>query len=153
MNVVQSVRTLTETLLENPDFEDYFLVDVVYHKGSNRLEVFLDSDSGVLVGVCAKINRQLQATLDEENWLGPKYTLDVSSPGLGKPLLVHRQFLKNIGRWVVSTLIDGSKVQGELKEVSEKGLLIEEPPKKKREKKQHSLLFENIMQTIVKARI
>jgi len=153
MNVIESVRTLTENLLENPDLEDYFLVDVVYHKGSNRLEVFLDSDSGVHVGVCAKINRQLQETLDEKDWLGPKYILDVSSPGLGKPLLVHRQFLKNIGRWVESTLIDGSKVQGELKEVKDDMLLIEVPPKKKIEKKQHRLLLKELKQTIVKARI
>ncbi len=70
-------------------------------EGSNWiLRVVIDRDGGVNVEHCAKVSRQLSALLDVEDFIEAAYTLEVSSPGLDKELLVAADFKKYAGQHV-----------------------------------------------------
>jgi ribosome maturation factor RimP len=68
---------------------------------------------------------------------------------LDEPLKIRRQYKKNIGRFVDITLLDGTKKEGKLLEVTEDNVLIEweEGKGKKKETKQESILFDQIKTT------
>ena len=76
---------------EEEEFRDCFLVETKFH-GNNKLEVFIDCDNGLTFEKCQKISRYLESFIDEKQWLGEKYVLDVSSPGIGRPLILKRQY-------------------------------------------------------------
>ena len=65
-----------------------------------------------------------RAEIEEKDLIGGKYTLEVSSPGLDFPITLHRQYLKNVGRSLSVELIEGEKVEGELKEVKSDSIVI-----------------------------
>jgi len=69
--------------------------------------------------------------LDEKQYFGEKYTLDVSSPGIDRPLTFYRQYLKNIGRNVKVVLNDDSIQEGKLVKVEESEIQILIKEKKK----------------------
>jgi len=73
-------KLLTEKFAEE-EFADCFLVATELSK-KNKLEIFVDSDSGMTFDKCRKLSRYLEEFIDEEQWLGQKYTLEVSSPGM-----------------------------------------------------------------------
>lgn len=70
-----------------------------YHAGSRPpvLRIYIDSDAGVTVDDCARVSEQASAVLDVEEALKGKYTLEVSSPGLERPLFTPEQFRRYIG--------------------------------------------------------
>lgn len=93
-------RLLSEVLeqrFQEEDLKDCFLVDIVISK-NDRVEVFIESDSTLTIDTCRVVSRFLEKKIEENNWLGEKYTLDVSSPGLDNPLKLVRQYIKNVGR-------------------------------------------------------
>ena len=63
--------------------------------------------------------------IDEHGVLGSKYTLEVSSPGLYRPLKFKRQFVKNKGRVLKVNLEEGGKVEGRIMEVDEVKIVLE----------------------------
>lgn len=83
-------------LVEKANFE---LVDVEYVKeGSNwYLRVFIDKENGINVDDCELISRELSDLLDEEDFIDDAYVLEVSSPGLGRPLKKEKDFNRSIG--------------------------------------------------------
>lgn len=84
---------LLEQKFVEPDWQDCFVVEVKQH-ATNKLEVFIDSDDSITFEKCRKISRYLEEFLDKYLWLGEKYTLDVSSPGISRPLVLKRQYQK-----------------------------------------------------------
>ncbi len=136
-------------------FQDLFIVDIVFNPANKKLEAFIDSDSSLTVGQCAKLNRYLQNHIDENDWLGEKYILDVSSPGITKPLKLVRQYIKNIGRDVKITLVDDVKEKGTLIAVDEVGITlkqivtIKEGKKKRKEEIEKAIVFDTIKKTLV----
>ena len=72
-------------LLEQHQFE---LVDVEYVKeaGSWYLRAYIDKEGGITVDDCETISRILSDWLDKEDFIEDSYILEVSSPGLGRPL-------------------------------------------------------------------
>ena len=100
---------------------EIFLVDVSMGS-SNDIRVLVDTIVGVSVGECADISRWLTGELDliDEN-----YSLEVSSPGLGAPLVIKQQYTKNIGREIEVILNDGKKKKGALKSVLKEGITME----------------------------
>ena len=97
---------------------------------NNELKVFIDSDEGLTSGICVRINRALRDHLETSLILGENYALEVSSPGIDRPLKLRRQYVKNIGRRLsVKRAIDGI-IEGELKEVGVENILIEIKEKK-----------------------
>lgn len=84
--------------------EDVYLVQV-HLKGSARhrkIDVQLDSDTGIRIDQCAFFNRRLRARIENDTepplLSGEEFDLEVSSPGLGEPIVVARQYLRHTGR-------------------------------------------------------
>jgi len=73
-------------------------VKYLFERSNWILRVVIDCDGGVNVDHCAKVSRQLSALLDVEDFIEAAYTLEVSSPGLDRELLVAADFKKYAGR-------------------------------------------------------
>lgn len=73
-------------------------VDVRGQKGSRVIEVFADADDGAGLDELAKLSRDLEFLLDTEDLVKGRYTLNVSSPGADRPLLLPRQYRRHLGR-------------------------------------------------------
>lgn len=67
-------------------------------RGSQVVEVFVDSESDLGVDELARISRELGFLMDSEDVIPDKYNLNVSTPGIDRPLADPRQFRKNVGR-------------------------------------------------------
>ena len=153
--VEQKIVELLKEKFQEEDFSDCFLIELKLH-ANNKLEIFIDSDSGVTFSKCQKISRHLEKHLDENAWLGEKYTLEVSSPGVGRPLRLLRQYHRNVGRKLEITPEEGDKVTGTLLKVEGEVLFIEhkvrvqEGKKKKTQLVQTEIPFDNVKQAIVK---
>lgn len=78
----------------------FTLWDVEYVKeGSNwYLRVYIDKEGGITVDDCERISRPLSDWLDQEDFIEDSYILEVSSPGLGRPLKRDRDFERSIGK-------------------------------------------------------
>jgi ribosome maturation factor RimP len=82
-----------------------FAVDIVDVElsGSSRkplIRIFIDKENGVTLDDCGKFSRALSALLDVEDPIPTAYVLEVSSPGLDRPLKVMRDFERSIGKLV-----------------------------------------------------
>jgi ribosome maturation factor RimP len=144
---IQAIAQMMKGLLESEPA--YFLVDITI-KPVNNIKVYLDADTGVIIEKCVAFNRQLYKEIEEsELYPAGDFSLEVSSPGLEEPLKLHRQYVKNIGRLVEVTPIEGKVLTGVLKEVGEKEInLVEEKGKnKKKETVEHLIPFDNIKTT------
>ncbi|MEQ8705116.1 MAG: ribosome assembly cofactor RimP [Phaeodactylibacter sp.] len=139
--VEDKIKALLEEKFLEDAFSDCFLVDLKLH-AHNKLDVFLDSDFGISFEQCQRISRYLEHYLDEEQWLGEKYVLEVSSPGVSRPLMMQRQYPRNIGRKVEVMLKDGDKRTGILKEVDEGGITLEEKIRIKEGKRKKTEIIE-----------
>ncbi|SRR5579883_2631849 len=69
------------------------------------LRVYIDKDQGVTVDDCSKVSRQISAMLDVEDPIQGQYSLEVSSPGLDRPLFEISHFQKYIGQKVKIRLL------------------------------------------------
>ncbi len=80
----------------------YGLVDVEYTTaaGRNVLRVYIERDRGITVDDCAKVSRQISAVLDVEDPITEPYVLEVSSPGLDRPLVKREDFERFAGETV-----------------------------------------------------
>ena len=92
---VEHLRQLIEPLVAEQCFE---LVDL--QVGHGRVRVFLDKEGGVGVDDCARMHRAIANVLKFDDPVGRKYALEVSSPGLDRPLKTPRDFARCIGRKV-----------------------------------------------------
>jgi ribosome maturation factor RimP len=146
----KNIEKVTEMLLGLLD-EHTFLVNIKV-KPTNNIKIFIDTDEGVSVQNCIKINRALYKLVEEAAlYVDGDFSLEVSSPGLGEPLKLHRQYVKNIGRFVEITLLDGTISEGKLLEVAEDDLKIEftEGKGKKAVVIQKAIAFADIKQTLI----
>ncbi|WP_456448153.1 ribosome maturation factor RimP [Thiolapillus sp.] len=81
----------------------YELVGVEYlsgYQGGNLLRVYIDQEEGINVDDCAAVSHQLSGVLDVEDPLPGQYSLEVSSPGLDRPIFDAEQFERYVGRKV-----------------------------------------------------
>ncbi len=83
-------------LLEKHQFE---LVDVEYVKeaGNWYLRAYIDKEGGITVDDCEVISRALSDWLDQEDFIEDSYIMEVSSPGLGRPLKKDKDFERSMG--------------------------------------------------------
>ena len=93
MNLEEKIVELLEEKFKEEEFADCFLIEIKLHK-HNKLDIFLDSDTGITFQKCQRISRYLESYIDEGGWLGEKYVIEVSSPGLTRPLKLRRQYFK-----------------------------------------------------------
>lgn len=84
-----------------PNVEDlgYQLVGIEYIRAGKHstLRVYIDQEAGILVDDCAAVSREISALMDVEDPITNEYTLEVSSPGLERPLFSAEQYAAFIG--------------------------------------------------------
>ena len=128
------------------------LVDVVV-SGHHKIEVYLDSDTGMTFQKCQQFSRVLEGMIEASSQFDEKYVLEVSSPGPKRPMKQLRQFPKHIGRTLQVTMKDGSMRKGVLQEVTDGSIEIEvlqeTKDKKKKVKGVEVIPFSEIDQAIV----
>ncbi|NGM61653.1 ribosome assembly cofactor RimP [Sphingobacterium sp. SGG-5] len=131
MQVEQRVKELVEEKIT--DREDLFIVRIKMHN-NGILEILLDGDNGISIEDCVGVSRHVGFHLEEENVIDRAYRLEVSSPGIDMPLLLLRQYIKNVGRNVRLTLEDGRKEEGTLVSATDAQLVLEQMVKEKGKK-------------------
>ncbi len=96
-NYESRVEAYLLPLMEEHHFE---LVDVEYIReaGTWYLRAYIDKEGGIGVDDCAVISRKLGEWLDEKDFIDESYILEVSSPGLGRPLKKEKDFARSIGK-------------------------------------------------------
>ena len=137
-----AIKAIVEPVVTGLGFE---LVGVE-HLAQGRhslLRIYVDSDAGITVENCADVSRQLSAVLDVEDPLPGEYTLEVSSPGLARPLFELADFERFAGQRVKIQLavpLNGQrKFKGSLNGVENNNVLLME------DDREHSLPFEQIV--------
>lgn len=95
----QKTEAILLPILEKNGFE---LWDVEYVKegGTWYLRAYIDKPGGIMVDDCETVSRELSDILDEKDFIEGAYILEVSSPGLGRPLKKDRDFEKSLGEEV-----------------------------------------------------
>ena len=95
--IEKRTEELLAPILQEQDFE---LVDVEYVKeaGTWYLRAYIDKNGGITVDDCELVSRALEKHLDEEDFIPEAYILEVSSPGLGRPLKKEKDYIRSIGR-------------------------------------------------------
>ena len=87
-------------LLPLVEVHHFELVDVEYVKeaGTWYLRAYIDKEGGIAVDDCEVISRKLGEWLDKEDFIDESYILEVSSPGLGRPLKKEKDFIRSMGK-------------------------------------------------------
>lgn len=101
MSKKEDIESRTERLVLPVTEENGFeLVDVEYVKeaGTYYLRVYVDKEGGIAVNDCELVSRALSDRLDQEDYIADSYILEVSSPGLGRPLKKEKDFAKSLGK-------------------------------------------------------
>ncbi|MEK6646602.1 MAG: ribosome maturation factor RimP [Candidatus Firestonebacteria bacterium] len=126
MSIAEKVKALIKPMITEVE-----LVDVEYKKeGSDWfLRVYIDKPCGVTVDDCKAISNTIEPLIDVENILQNKYFLEVSSPGLTRPLKSKEDFKRNIGKLVdlnlYASTLGQKQLSGIIKEIKEEGIILE----------------------------
>lgn len=93
-------RRVSELVDEAIAGTNVFVVEVEVRgsHGSRVVDIYVDSDEDLAIDRLAEISREVSFLLDVEDVIPGRYSLNVSSPGLDRPLRLPRQYRKNIGR-------------------------------------------------------
>jgi len=92
----ENIREIAQQVAEQ---NDLFLIDLVVRgsETSRVIEVFIDSEKNISADECAFVSREIGKQIDEKGLL-KSYRLDVSSPGVDRPLIYLKQFPKHLNR-------------------------------------------------------
>lgn len=137
----QKVKELAEERIKDRD-ERLFIVELTI-SSSNVIRLELDKTEGnVSIEDCMSVSRNIEHNLDRED---ADFELHVSSAGLDKPLRVHAQYVKNIGRDLDVKLKSKEKVTGTLMTVDDTGIVLQHEEKQAIEgkKKKELVVIEN----------
>ncbi len=86
-----------------------------------------DPPRPVTVADCARASRALEVWLDQGGPLGPRYLLEVSSPGLERPLKWHRHWVRFVGRTITARLEGMGRVRARIVAVPDQGTVVLQP--------------------------
>ena len=91
-----------EILIPITEEYGYELVDVEYVKEGSTwyLRAYIDKPGGISIDDCEAVSRRLSTILDEKDFIDDSYILEVSSPGLGRPLKKEKDFKRSLGEEV-----------------------------------------------------
>ena len=91
--IVDRVRSIADPIVSDEGME---LVDVEYRRESRGwvLRLYLDKEGGVTLDDCTRISQEVGRSLDVEDFIQIPYALEVSSPGLSRPLKTEKDFMK-----------------------------------------------------------
>ncbi|MFC3334470.1 ribosome assembly cofactor RimP [Flavobacterium palustre] len=117
MTFKEKVNTLLEKALE--ERPTLFLIDLTI-TDAFKVMITLDDDNGVILQDCIDISRAIESNLDREE---QDYSLEVASVGVGSPLKMVRQYVKNIGRTLIVTT-NTEKIEAELVDANEDFIIL-----------------------------
>jgi len=125
-----TVTHIDDLLQPGAEALGYELVAVELSGGDTSIvRVYIDHKDGVTVSDCAKASRQFSAILDVEDPISNRYTLEVSSPGMDRPLAKPEHFIDVVGQDVkikMNTLVNGRRrFTGELVEATDDFAVVE----------------------------
>jgi ribosome maturation factor RimP len=126
--IVERVRAMIHPIVLNEGME---VVDIEYRRESGGwiLRLILDKEGGVTLDDCTRVSQEVGRSLDVEDILQTSYTLEVSSPGLTRPLKTEKDFMKYLHRLVKVKTVDPiqnrRQFKGKLLGVSENEVEIE----------------------------
>ncbi len=105
MSLTERITDIIEPVIR---FRKLELVEVVFSKGSSRgvLKVIIDHDLGVGIDDCTAVSREISALLDVEDIVPGSYALEVSSPGLDRPLKSLEDFMRFAGKLAKVTMFE-----------------------------------------------
>lgn len=108
--IIETTEKLVQPILDEENFK---LVDIEYVKEGNDwfLRVFIDKEGGITIDECGFVSTELSDKLDEVDIIKGNYFLEVSSPGVERPLKTKEDFIDNVGKNVFVTLY--APVEGE----------------------------------------
>jgi ribosome maturation factor RimP len=127
-SIIGDVREIIESLIRDLDYE---LVDIEFKKeGSSKfLRIFLDKPEGITLDDCQIMSKAVSDELDKTDPIKESYYLEVSSPGLDRPLKNDKDLKRNINKDVEVKLyepLDGKKlIQGSLIEFDKKTIKLQ----------------------------
>lgn len=104
----EKVKQLVYSALQENN--SLFLVHLSVDHNHN-IKVVIDSDKGVGIDDCIELSRAIEHSLDREE---EDFSLEVTSYGISEPLIVERQYIKNIGRTLSVQTTNGESVEGKL---------------------------------------
>ena len=128
MEITDRVKEIAEVYLKDHGIE---LIDVVFRRESSGLvlRIVANTPQGITVSECTGLNKFLSETLDREDVVQDRYTLEVSSPGLDRPIKTDRDFERSMGKELEFTTfeaIDGRKThEGVLVGMDKDNVVIE----------------------------
>jgi len=96
---ITAIKNLILPVLESHHV-DFIDMELKGRSGSLVLRVFVDTEGGITLDQCAKLSREIADLLDTRDLIVGRYHLEVSSPGLDRPLTAARDFWRNAGRQV-----------------------------------------------------
>jgi ribosome maturation factor RimP len=126
--IIERLKKLVLPVIED---SGAYLVDINL-RGVGRkqtVEIFVDTDDGITIDECVRISKAISEILDSYDIIPGSYQLEVSSPGVGNPFKVRRQYRTNIGRFLrvkfLKSMSDEvEEVSGKLLEADESGIKI-----------------------------
>ena len=125
------LESLIRSAFEEGRCGEYYIVDLVVAP-NHHIGVFIDGDEGVSLDTCTQISRILESILDAEPTLGGIYELEVSSPGVSRPLKFLRQYLKHVGRTLKIKLITYEQIEAVLTSIGTDSIQVEIKPQDKK---------------------
>jgi len=112
--IAKKIKQKTENL-------GYLFIEMDFRGDSRNhiLEIFFDNEAGITTDDCANLSREISDMIEEENLIESRYRLDVSSPGIDRPLKYIQQYKRNIGRRFEILLQDEDtpNIEGQLLEI------------------------------------
>jgi len=127
-DLVEQVRKVVQPVWEGTAIE---LVEIRFlvERGRRILRLYIDKPGGVTVQDCSVVSKEVSHLLDVNDFIPHRYTLEVSSPGLDRPLCEPSDFRRNLGRLVQVTALksSGSKrtIVGNLSSWREEGITLD----------------------------
>jgi len=127
MTTIDEIRSLVEEALVGEEV-DLIDVELKGRPGRQVLRVFVDVEGGITLDRCAALSQKISDLLDRKDPIPDSYTLEVSSPGIDRPLRSERDFERNLNRVVKIDYREGGRLRsvvGVLKQVHHQQVVID----------------------------
>lgn len=125
MEILAELESIIKPLLEKMGVE---LVELQFNAGKRvSVRLFVWESSGISLDRCSEISRLVSDALDQRDVVHGKYSLEVSSPGIDRPMKTKRDFERQIGRKAKIIVKDGEKtktLEGRIKGVSDESVAL-----------------------------
>ena len=123
-------KILLEEIKQSVVKNDCLLIDVVFRGTLNNpvIEIFVDNEKGVTTELCSAISREINTAIEDQDLLNPNFRIDVSSPGVDRPLKYLGQYKKHINRKFEIIYLAGeikNRIEGKLKRISSDKLFFD----------------------------